>query len=205
MFFRDRQDAGRQLAEALLGHDNAIVLGLPRGGVVCASEVARALNLPLDVTCPRKIGHPLNPEYAIGAVTETGEGLFNPNEPYQEELVNQSAEEARVRLKLYRKGRPPRDVEGKEIILVDDGLATGFTMKAAIASIRKENPKKVVVAVPVAPPAAVEEIGEMADEVVCLHVPSSFMAIGQFYQEFDQTSDEEVIALMEQASGETSQ
>jgi len=199
--FEDRTDAGKQLARVLSDYtENAVAVGLPRGGVVLAYEVARALKIPLDIVCPRKIGAPSNPEYAIGAVTETGEGIitapYDVPEKYIKEKMAEEIAEAERRLKLYRGSKPPREFQGKIILLIDDGLATGSTMLAAIRSVRKSNPEKIVVAVPVAPYDTLSKIEEEANEVICLHPRRDFMAVGQFYNKFTETSDGEVISLM---------
>lgn len=206
--FSDRLDAGRQLATALTHYRNQSkdveILGLPRGGVVVAYQVAKALNLPLDVTCPRKIGAPFNPELAIGAVTETGQAILNDrliaqlavSEEYLQQVIDKETKRAQHRLKLFRKNRPPRNLEGKTVILVDDGLATGATMKAAIQSVKYEGADRIVVAVPVAPEDTLAEMEQMADEVICLATPLFFSAIGQFYTDFSQVEDDEVCRLL---------
>ncbi len=207
MMLADRQSAGKLLVRFLEKYrDNkqAIVLGLPRGGVVVAFEIAYALHLPLDVICPRKVGAPFNPELAIGAVTETGQGIFNHrlikalgvSEKFLLEAIEKEKQQAQRRLSIFRKNRPPRELKDKIVILVDDGLATGATMKAAIQSVRVEGAKKIVVAVPVAPEDTLKEIQLETDEVVCLDTPPFFEAIGQFYQDFSQTEDEEVLELL---------
>lgn len=206
MYFRDRASAGKQLAVRLQHYRkklDTIVLGLPRGGVVTAAEVAKALELPLDITCPRKIGAPHQEELAIGAVTETGEGIFNEDliaslgvsQAYLKQQIEVQKKEAQRRLKAYRKNRPPRDLKGKTVIIVDDGLATGATMKAAIRSVQGEGVIYTVMAVPVAPSDTFNEISGMVEEAVALEISSSFYAVGQFYQDFSAIEDEEVIAL----------
>lgn len=207
MIFNNRQHAGTLLAYALEKYrnlPNTVVIGLPRGGVVTAFEVAKALNLPLDVTCPRKIGAPFCPELAIGAITETGEGLINqdlvhrfgiPSSYVETQIQIEKAEAAR-RISLYRKGRTGFTFSGKTVILVDDGLATGATMKAAIKSVRSEGAAKVIVAVPVSPSDTASEIMQLADEFVCLSTPPLFQAVGQFYINFLPTEDAEVIQLL---------
>jgi putative phosphoribosyl transferase len=208
MIFKNRQDAGKQLIKPLAkyqGQKDTIVIGLPRGGVVLAYEVAKGLDLPLDVTCPRKIGAPGNPEFAIGAITETGEGIFNDSviarlqvpESYLEATIAKERAEAQKRLDRFRGGMPPRDFADKTLIIVDDGLATGSTMKAAIKSMQAAGAKKIVVAIPVSPVETLEEIKQMVDETICLNTPWFFQAVGQFYVSFDQTTDEEVINLMQ--------
>ncbi len=211
MFFNDRRDAGKRLQEKLLHYRNcpgAVVIGLPRGGVPVAYEVAKGLDLPLDITCPHKIGAPFNPEYAIGAITEHGEGIFNEevikrlgiSKEYLAREVKERTREARERLQVYRNDPRPREVKGETVILVDDGLATGSTMKAAISSMREEGAARIVVAIPVSPPETLYEIERLADEVICLYAPENFAAVGQFYREFSATSDEEVIELLRERS-----
>lgn len=207
MLFKDRQHAGRLLANVLEKYkDNpdAIVLGLPRGGVVLAYEIAQQLHLPLDIICARKIGAPYNSEFAIGAVTETGDKYIdeeiidrlNIDEDY---ILNETAsqsKEAQRRLNLYRKGKPPLDLENKIAIIVDDGIATGATMKAAVKTVKSKKAKQIIVATPVASPDTLEEIKGTVNETVCLAAPVFFMAVGQFYENFSQTTDEEVMELL---------
>ncbi len=210
MLFRDRTDAGSQLRLALKSfYDDpvTVVLGLPRGGVPVAYEVARGLNLPLDIVCPRKIGVPGNPEFAIGAIGESGEGFFDEEaivrlhipQGYLEEEIARQRQISRDRVSTYRKGRSARDLRGKNTILIDDGLATGWTMRAAISTVRAEGASMVVVAIPVAPSETLADIRRLADEVVCLHTPDPFFAIGEFYSDFSQTRDEQVVALLQAA------
>jgi putative phosphoribosyl transferase len=205
--FRDRIDAGIQLADELVqweNHPNTLVIGLPRGGVPVANEVAKALHLPLDVVCPRKIGSPHNKEFAIGAITETGEGIFsedviesfNISPDYIAAEVEVEKREARKRLEMYRQGKPARVVEGKRIILIDDGLATGSTMKAAIYSLRREGVQSIIVGIPVSPPDTLRDIQLLAEEVICLSTPPFFQAVGQFYLDFSSTEDDEVVNIM---------
>lgn len=206
MLFEDRYDAGSQLVDPLSDYKdnkNAVILGLPRGGVVTAAVIAQKLGLPLDIICPRKIGAPFNPEFAIGAITETGQYIINPDvenynisQKYLDAEISKEKLQAQRRLSLYRKNRPPRNVKGKIVILVDDGLATGSTMKAAILSVKAEGAAKIIVAVPVSPVETLQEIKALVDEVVCLYTPSLFQAIGQFYGEFYPVEDEEVISLL---------
>ncbi|NGX41927.1 MAG: putative phosphoribosyl transferase [Chlamydiae bacterium] len=207
MIFRDRIEAGEKLASELFKYKNkedTVIIGLPRGGVPVAYEVAERLNLPMDIVCPRKIGAPMNKEFAIGAITETGEGIFDTNtiarlhipKEYIDEEVKAEKVEAQHRLEAYREGRPPRNLKDKTVLIIDDGLATGSTMKAAIKSIKAEGAKKIVVAVPVSPPDTVAEVRDIVDEVVCLDAPIFFQAVGQFYEDFRPTEDEEVVELM---------
>ncbi len=204
--FRDRVEAGRLLASALrdVVDTNSIVLASPRGGVVIGFEVAHALGIPLDVIIPRKIGAPGNPELAIGAMTEDGTIILNDrlvgdmsvSEGYIREESERQRLEIERRLKLYRGDTSYPSLKDREVILVDDGIATGSTMLAAMASVRKRGAKSVTIAIPVGPPSTVRELRKEADRVVCLHTSEYFFAIGQFYQDFAQTSDEEVIKLL---------
>jgi putative phosphoribosyl transferase len=205
-FFADRVDAGKRLVSALkdLVDKDAIVLAIPRGGVVIGYEVAKALGLPLDVIIPRKIGAPSNPELAIGAMTEDGTVLVDNrlverlgvSEAYiQQESEGQKLEIQR-RLNLYRGDVPYPSLENRDVIIVDDGIATGSTMKAALASVRNRRAKTVIIAIPVGPPSTIRELEKAADHVVCLYTPEPFYAIGQFYEDFSQTQDEEVTKLL---------
>ncbi|MGO0123475.1 phosphoribosyltransferase [Desulfothermobacter acidiphilus] len=206
--FTDRVDAGRRLAERLRGREypQGLVLGIPRGGVVVGAEIARELNLPLDVIIPRKIGAPGNPELAIGAVTQDGVPIFNEalvrqlgvTEAERERLVQEALAEVKRRLQRYRASLPPISWRGRTIILTDDGIATGFTVLAALRSLRRAGPREIILAVPVAPPDTLASLRPEVDELVCLYAPELFMAVGQFYEDFPQTTDEEVIALLEE-------
>ncbi len=204
MIFKDRVDAGRRLAEALLSYrgQDAVVYALPRGGVVLGAEIAKVLNAPLDLVIVRKVGHPYSPEYAIAAVAEDGHLTVNRAEvdtvdkQWFNESVRIEQQEAQRRRKLYAGGLPPVAATDKVAIIVDDGLATGLTMFAAIEEVRHFRPARIVVAVPVAPPQTVQQLKTKVDDVVALHVTPDFGAIGYFYARFDQVSDEEVIRLM---------
>jgi putative phosphoribosyl transferase len=206
--FGDRKEAGVELASRLKDYmdtEGVIVLALPRGGVVTGREVASYLNCPIDVIIVRKVGYPGQPEFAIGAVSETGTVVLNErvissydvSEEYVEEEVARQKEEVERRVSLYRKGQRLPDLKDKKVILVDDGVATGSTIKAAISTLKDEGLKKLIVAVPVAPPATVVEIERMVDEVVCLETPADFMAVGGYYRDFGQVTDEEVIEVLE--------
>lgn len=209
MLFRNRIEAGKKLAGALQSYKGAkqtVVLGLPRGGVVTAYEVAKALHLPLDVLVPRKIGAPDNPELAIGAIAGSGTVLdrelierLGVSESYIQAEIEKQKKEAERRISLFRVGKPPQDYRGWTAILIDDGIATGSTMRASIAALKKMHAAKIVVAVPVAPPDTISDLKKEVDAVICLYTPSSFMAVGQFYDEFAQTQDEEVIELLRKA------
>lgn len=208
-YFANRVEAGKRLAselENLIGK-NAIVLAIPRGGVVVGYEIAKAFNVPLDVIIPRKIGAPNNPELAIGAMTEDGTIILDKNlvsylgvsQDYVREASEQQKNEIERRLQLYRGNVPYPNLRGKDVIIVDDGIATGSTMKAALASVKNRGAKMVIVAVPVGPPSTIEELKKQADEVVCPFTPEYFQAIGQFYVDFEQTTDEEVIQLLKKS------
>lgn len=203
--FRSRLDAGQQLAQKVrhLHNESVVVLALPRGGVVVAEPVALTLRAPLDLLIVRKVGHPMHPEYAIAAVAEDGHIFANEREvasidqrAYQK-AVDQERAEARRRREKYLGSQKPIDVAGKVVIIVDDGIATGLTMKAAIGEVRHRNPAKVVVAVPVAPNEVVAEMRTMADDVVAMRGEASFRgSIGEYYDEFPQVSDEEVVGIL---------
>jgi putative phosphoribosyl transferase len=210
MIFKDRIDAGQKLAKALEKYKNAkdtVILALPRGGVVTGFEVAKELNLPLDIVVPRKIGAPGNPEFAIGAITETGEGIFDEetiktygiSKEYIENETKKEKAEAERRLKLYRGERPCLVLKDKTVILLDDGLATGLTMRAAIKTVKAYEPKKIIAAFPVGASDSIEILKSEADEVVYLDAPFFFGAVGAFYEEFGQTTDGEVIELLRKA------
>lgn len=200
--FGDRAEAGRLLAEALRGKvgPGAVVLGVPRGGVVVAAEVARALGLPLDVLVVRKIGAPGNPEYAVGAVDEEGHVVGGTSgvasDAYLQEAAREGREEIARRLRVYRQGRGSLEVSGKEVVLVDDGIATGMTLLSAVDSLRRRGASRILVAAPVAAADAAALLRGKADELVTLEVPPDFYAVGQFYREFGQTTDAEVISLL---------
>lgn len=203
--WRDRVEAGQELAKALITYKNkpVVVYGLPRGGVVVAAEVARALNAPLDLIIARKIGHPFHTEYAIGAVTETGQPVLNEAEivsidkKWLEAAIKQEREEAKRRREAYLHDQPPRSAEHKTAILVDDGIATGLTFKAAIEELKSKKPARIIVAVPVAPDDSAAEIEAEVDELVCLLREKFYLgAVGAYYEYFEQTEDEEVIDIL---------
>jgi len=209
--FQDRKDAGVQLANRLIrykGSSDALVLALPRGGVVTGFEIARHLGAPLDVLIVRKIGVPWQPELAAGAVSETGAVVLNRkiisslgiSDDFIRSEVLRQKEEIRRRVELYRKGKGIAGLESRVIILVDDGVATGATAKAAIATLQEEKIRKLVAALPVAPPETVRELRELADEVICLETPRDFIAVGNYYHDFSQVSDDEVVRLLQMST-----
>ena len=204
-YFSDRIEAGKKLALALKDFKgNGIVLAIPRGGVVVGYVIAEKLGLTLDVIIPRKIGAPNNPELAIGAVAEDGTTILDNNlirylgvsPKYIKEETERQKQEIHRRLELYRQDARYPDVKGLDVIIVDDGIATGSTMKAALASVKNRGAASVTVAIPVGPPQTIEELEKLADRVVALYTPGFFQAIGQFYSDFSQTEDEEVNKLL---------
>ncbi|MEJ2363949.1 MAG: phosphoribosyltransferase [Deltaproteobacteria bacterium] len=208
--FADRRDGGLQLAERLghyKGRKELLVLALPRGGVVTGLALAQNIGARLDVLIVRKIGFPGQEELAVGAVSETGAVALNREiissggvkQEYIEEAIFAQKEEIARRAGLYRGGKRLEKLEGKTIILVDDGIATGATMKAAIATLKKEKIARLVVAVPVSPGDTADELRTMADEFVCLHTPSDFAAVGNYYRDFAQVTDEEVIKILKES------
>src|SRR5436309_5797780 len=212
MLFRDRRDAGEQLSAALRIYRDRRphVLAIPRGGVVVGYEAAVALHAPLDVVIPRKLRAPGNPELAIGAVAHDGTvyldealaaALRVADDYLQAEIAEQSVE-IRRRMLLYRGDRPPPALSGSVAVVVDDGIATGSTMIAALRAVRAMRPAWLVVAIPVAPADGVHRLHAEADDVACLHSPPVFYAVGQFYENFAQTTDDEVIALLRQRETE---
>lgn len=205
--FRDRQEAGRALAELVAsyrGRDDLLVLGLARGGVPVAREVAAALAAPLDVFLVRKLGVPHWPELAMGALASGGGVVLNDGviassgvrEDQLRQVIDRETTELNRRERAYRGDRPPLDVRGKTVFLVDDGMATGASMRVAVRAVRDGGPTAIVVAVPVAPPAVCRELAEEADDVVCVSMPPEFQAVGQAFVDFHQVSDTEVAELL---------
>ena len=212
--FDDRFDAGTTLATELsdyAGRGDVVVLALPRGGVPVGFQVARALGAPLDVFLVRKLGVPGHEELAMGAIASGGVQVLNEDVvdaldvPAQRISAVAAAEEQELerRLRAYRSGRPPPDVKGKVVILVDDGLATGSSMRAAVTAVRQQGPERIVVAVPTAAAETCERLAAEADEVVCASTPRPFHAVGLSYRDFSQTSDEEVSDLLHRAAAGT--
>ena len=208
MYFKDRTDAGKQLAEALIAYRSqpVVVYALPRGGIVLGVQVARYLESALDLIVVRKIGHPGQPEFAVGAVAEDGYVVANPEElagldkQWFESAVAGEVKEAGRRRKLFLQDRAPVEARDRIAIIVDDGLATGLTMEAAIHEIRTRAPRKVVVAVPVAAGTTADRIRREVDDLVVLRIPSWLGAIGAFYESFDQVTDDEAVALLRSVS-----
>lgn len=210
MIFADRIDAGERLAKGLahLAGSECVVLAIPRGGVIVGEVIARELGAPLDVVVPRKIGAPGNPELAIGAVAP-GIRVLDPRmvgalgvtDRYLEREIAEQEAEIERRQRAYRGGRPPQPVEGRVAIVVDDGVATGSTAVAALRWARARGAEGVVLAVPVAPPQSLERLRAEADEVVVLETPQPFLAVGEWYRDFDQTTDEQVVSALARSAG----
>jgi putative phosphoribosyl transferase len=212
--FRDRKEAGKKLAVKLksLGGEKVLVLAIPRGGVVVGYEIAKELKAPLDIVVPRKLRAPNQPELAIGAITEDGNVILegqivdslNVSKDYIKLESQIQKSEIDRRLRAYKGEEEIPDLTGLHVIVVDDGVATGATMKAALASVRKRGAKSVILAIPVASSRALKMLENEADETICLYTPHPFFAIGQFYEEFQQTSDKEVKELLKKNRMESS-
>lgn len=211
MRFLNREDAGRQLAEKLTSYKekrDALVLALPRGGVPVAYQIARALQLPLDVMLVRKLGVPGHEELAMGAIANGGVRVLNEEIVHSlrispfiiEDAVEAEQQELKRRNQAYRGGKPAPDLRSRTVLLVDDGMATGANMRAAVAAAKHQQAARIVVAVPVASDSAYDAIKEIADEVVCVALPTVFYGVGGFYMDFAQTSDAEVKALLKKAT-----
>ncbi len=208
MIFKDRHEAGLKLAaklEKYRDQPQTIVMGLARGGVVVAHAVAQALHLPLDVIVIRKVGAPQQEELAIGAVDEEGDGFLNEgiiqklniSPDYVHQEVAKQKKAAKERAALYRKGQKRADLVGKTALVVDDGVATGASLRAALHGLKQKGIKKIVLAVPVAAADSLKSLSKEVAETICYYTPVVFLAVGQFYRKFDQTSDEEVMKLLE--------
>jgi putative phosphoribosyl transferase len=206
--FEDRAEAGRAVARALerLAGRDVVVLAIPRGGVEVGAEISRAHGWPLDLVIPRKIGAPGNPELGLGAVAPGVRVLdermlrtLGVSPGYLDREIAEQEEEIRRRAEAYRRGRPPVELRDRVAVVVDDGVATGGTAAAALRWARSQDAARVVLAVPVAPAEAVRRLAEECDEVVCLDTPEPFMAVGQWYRSFPQTSDDQVVALLDEA------
>ncbi len=208
--FRNRHDAGRQLAALLLplAAERPVVIGLPRGGVPVAEEIAASLGAALEVLAVRKIGAPGNPEYGIGAIAEDGTRLFDLEAVAAlgieagalEEIVARESAELRRRVEAYRGDRPPLALRGRTVIMVDDGVATGVTDTAALRAARRRGPRRLVLAVPVCAPDSAARLRQEADELVCLIEPEQLYGVGQWYADFTQVSDAEVLAALQRAA-----
>lgn len=197
--FKNRYDAAMQLAaklEKYRGKDG-IVLAVPRGGVPLGYVIAKELGFPLEIILSKKIGHPHNPEFAIGSVTLHGavidDSVMDVDMDYIHRTADRILHDLKEKFKLYMGDQRPTSLKNKTVIVVDDGVATGNTLKATIHAIRKDKPKEIIIAIPVAPPSTADKLRKIADELICLHSPLDFYGVGQFYDDFSQVSDEEVI------------
>lgn len=209
MLLENRIDAGEKLVPLLQKFKlkQPVVLAVPRGGVIVGAEVAKALRVPLDILIVRKIGAPFNPEVAIGAVLPDGSAVLDTvlikkikiDDQYVKQVIEDQTAEIHRRQRLYKGVEAMPSLAGKTVIIVDDGIATGYTMEAAILGLRKYGPQAIIVAAPVAPLEVVERLQKVADEVVCLDTPEPFYAVGQFYRHFTQTDDDEVIETLQNA------
>ena len=202
--FEDRTDAGIQLSEKLqhFEDEDVVVLAIPRGGLPVAALVAKSLNAPMDVALTKKLGHPFNPEYAIGAISLNNIVLNDDtgiSKSYIDTETKRIRQILRQRHDQYYKNRSPQSLEGKVVIIIDDGIATGSTVLATIELVAQQKPSKIVVAIPVAPSISIDRLKDSnhVDEVVCLSTPFNFHAVGQFYRRFGQVSDEEAISILE--------
>lgn len=205
--FRDRFDAALRLAGRLTAYkddETAIVLAVPRGGVPVGYEIAKALHLPLEIFLSKKIGHPSNSEFAIGSVTLNGtivnENIMGADKEYITRQSKRILEELKEKFKTFMGSKKPVDLKGKTVLLTDDGVATGSTLISAVESIRKYRPRKIIIAVPVSPPGTARMLNDIADEFICLYEPSDFLGVGQYYYDFSQVDDAEVIQLLRQAN-----
>lgn len=209
MRFRDRTHAGRELAQKLSQMDlhQPMVLALPRGGVPVAFEVARSIAAPLDVFVARKVGAPHHPEFGIGAIAEGGGevrdersiAILGVSSEQWDQLVAREQQELERRIRQYRPDRALPDLEGRDVVLVDDGLATGVTAEASLSALHRGGARRVILAVPVCAPDTAERLSALADEVVCVDAPADFAAVGKWYENFGQTTDDEVLRLLDQA------
>lgn len=204
--YRDRLHAGEELYVSLTGYllEDPVLLALPRGGVIVAKPIAEAIRKPIEILITRKIGHPQNPEVAIGAVMPDGSAVlddyavkrWNISADYIEDAIQSEIAEIKRRMVLYAGSSEPPVVFGRTAILIDDGIATGYTIKAAVQWLKKQMPERIVVAAPVAPPEVVAELLAMVDDVVCPLQPEPFYGVGQFYEEFPQNTDEEILIIL---------
>lgn len=204
--FRDRNHAGLLLAKKLekYKNKNGIVLAVPRGGVPIGYIVAKELGLPLEIVLSKKIGHPRNPEFAIGSVSLNGaivdNNVMDVSWEYLHDEANRILKSLKEKFKLYMGDKQASDLKGKTVIIVDDGIATGNTIRATIEGIRKNTPKEIIIAVPVAPASVLTKLSESADEIICLETPECFFGVGGFYEDFSQVSDAEVKQLLRMAN-----
>lgn len=205
MKFKDRHEAARKLIPLLqrYKHEQGVVLAVPRGGVPLAYYVAKDLGFPIELLMTKKIGHPAYPELAIGAVSPEGyviDASYGIPESYLEDEVKRLREYLDAQYHKFMGNHQPAEVEGKTVIIMDDGIATGHTLLSAIKMLKQKNPKKIVVAAPVAPPDTVERIKKQVDDLICLYTPLDFVSVGRHYEDFSEISDEEVIRFLRDAN-----
>ena len=204
--FKDRFEAAKLLAKKLekYKNKNGIILAVPRGGVPIGYEISKELGLPLEVILSKKIGHPYNPEYAIGSVSLDGtiinENITDVSQEYIKKEVEKIQQALKEKFKLFMGNKKPTNLQDKTVIIVDDGIATGNTLLATLESIKKNKPKEIIIAVPVAPPETVKKFSKLVNEFICLLAPYDFMGVGQFYSDFSQVSDNEVIKYLQDAN-----
>jgi putative phosphoribosyl transferase len=204
--FKDRYEAAMLLAKRLekYKNKNGVVLAVPRGGVPIGYQIAKELNLPMDIILSKKIGHPQNPEFAIGSVSLHGTIINDNVSNVSDEYINKEAHKILMGLKekskLYMGDRTQTDLKNKIVIIVDDGIATGNTVLSILEMLKKSNPEEIIIAIPVAPPDTANKLAKLVDEFICLDTPEDFMGVGQFYRNFSQVSDEEVIKLLDDAN-----
>lgn len=204
--FKDRYEAAMLLAKKLekYKNKNSVILAVPRGGVPIGYQIAKELNLPLDIILSKKIGHPSNPEFAIGSVSLHGTIINDNISNVSQEYINTEAEiimkSLKTKFKLYMGDRKQTDIKGKTVIIVDDGIATGNTILVTLDMLKKSHPKEIIIAVPVAPNDTANKLAKLVDEFICLEIPEYFMGVGQFYQNFSQISDQEVIKFLHNAN-----
>ena len=204
--FKDRQEAAKLLAEKLgkYKNDDGIVLAIPRGGIPIGFVIANEFNFPLEIILSKKIGHPNNPEFAIGSVSLEGalidDNVKNIPKMYIQIETEKIQKQLKEKFKMFMGDRKLADLRNKTVIIIDDGIATGNTLLSSIKAIKKRNPNKIIVAVPVAPPTTADKFKKEVDEFICLLTPQNFLGVGQFYYDFSQVSDEEVIRLLERAN-----
>lgn len=202
--FKDRKQAGRMLAERLSRYKNgkAVILAIPRGGVIIGYEAAEELNLPLEIMLIKKIGHPLNREFSIGSVSLFGyviDPRFSVTKEFIEMELTNAIDTLKSKHKLFMSGREPVSLKGKVVIIIDDGIATGNTMLTIIGTIKESHPARIIIAVPVASPRVIETLEKRVDEIICLESPEDFRAVSQYYRHFEQVSDDEVISLLKKS------